>query len=67
MDQVNDYPMNPNWIGEYDNDPQCVYNAHVCCKHHRCEVCGWNPFVSLERIVAKYGNTAADYLTLPGG
>ena len=55
-----------NWVGEYDNCPPCYYNENVGCDSRLCENCGWNPFVSLTRIVTKYGKAAADYLTTPG-
>ena len=29
----------------------CVHNKGVCCeKHDHCDVCGWNPDVSLARF-----------------
>lgn len=55
-----------NWVGEYDSFPDCYYNDNVGCNYPVCESCGWNPFVSLERIVTRYGKDAADYLTPPG-
>lgn len=45
----------------------CSYNEGVDCDDGMfCSTCGWNPFVSLSRIVAKYGEKAGDYLTKPG-
>lgn len=61
-----DFTIEKDWIGEYDNAPPCTYNIRVGCTKHKCENCGWNPFVSLERIITKYGEDAADYLTPPG-
>jgi len=66
QDQVHDFPIEKDWIGEYDNAPSCTYNCCVGCLQHHCENCGWNPFVSLERVILKYGENAADYLTPPG-
>ena len=61
-----DYKIEKDWVGEHDYDPPCVYNPRVGCDRHRCEQCGWNPFVSLERIAVKYGADAVDYLTCFG-
>lgn len=45
----------------------CYYNHGVDCDDDKdCSICGWNPFVSLSRIVEKYGRRAGDYLTKPG-
>ncbi len=55
------------WIGPYDDAPDCVYNDCVGCYYHHCEDCGWNPFVSLARVTVKYGEKAADHLTMNAG
>lgn len=60
-----EYKISSEWIGPHDRDDPCRYNFCVGCNHQKCETCGWNPFVSLERIVTKYGRKAADYLTRP--
>lgn len=61
-----EYKISRSWSGPYDKDPPCIYNTYVGCGYHKCDTCGWNPFVSIERLVLKYGNEAADYLTKPG-
>lgn len=62
-----EYPINPEWQGPYDNLPDCYYHECVACDDpNRCAECGWNPFVSLLRIKRAYGMDACDYLTKPG-
>ena len=56
--------IDSSWYGPYDDAPDCFYNSCVGCNERDCVSCGWNPFVSYARIVTKYGQKNADYLTM---
>ena len=64
---MKEYKISKEWLGPYDDAPDCIYNKCVGCDSKQCESCGWNPFVSLERMISKYGEAAASCLTLPRG
>jgi hypothetical protein len=60
-----DYKIKEYWVGPYDKEPSCQYCRGVGCDDpSHCAVCGWNPFVSLQRITEKYGQECVDALTL---
>ena len=61
---MDNYPIDIEWIGEYDNAPPCSYNPRVGCPYSQCETCGWNPFVAMDRIKTEYGDDAVNYLTI---
>ncbi len=64
MEEINQNEA--TWVGSKDCHV-CYYNSGVDCDDFKdCAWCGWNPFVSLARIVEKYGQKAGDYLTKPG-
>ena len=62
--QKNEYPIENDWVGEFDDAPPCYYNLKVGCVHSHCETCGWNPFVSFARVKLRFGDTAVNYLTM---
>jgi len=65
------YKVEESWIGPYDSFPSCKFCRGVGCvyadrsliKSAPCDRCGWNPEVSKERILNKYGENALQYLT----
>lgn len=61
--EYNEYKISADWVGPYDEYPPCSYNKSVGCRNQRCETCGWNPVVSIERIKSKYGSYAVKFLT----
>ena len=69
----NKYPIDESWVGPYDIFPSCKFCRHVGCVYADrsmaelapCSICGWNPDVSRERIVEKYGLKAVYSLTEP--
>lgn len=59
------YPIDESWVGEFDYEDVCYYNSGVCCPRPRhCENCGFNMFVSMYRIQRDYGEGAIDYLSM---
>ena len=60
----NGYKISNDWVGPYDDAPSCAYNNSVGCRNQKCETCGWNPVVSMERLTSKYGGYSVKYLTI---
>lgn len=65
------YPVDNDWEGPYDVFPPCKFCRNVGCMFAAEELidiapccrCGWNPEVSRERIIRKYGIEATRSLT----
>jgi len=47
-----------------DDTPRCVLPYHdVGCVDHKCSTCGWNPEVSKQRCLKKFGEKYVTYIT----
>lgn len=52
------------WDSSYDMISSCPYASGIdCYEQYRCENCGWNPFVSMQRITENYGPEYVKYLS----